>query len=64
MAKRDERQMWNTIIVIAKSIKLKFQNFEAVVIQYEIDHLDGRLFLERAASLKTDIFCRRKGEND
>lgn len=36
------------------------KGFEAVVLQHEIDHLDGILFLNRVASLKTDIFRRKK----
>lgn len=33
--------------------------FEAVAIQHEIDHLDGVLFLDRIASLKTGLFRRK-----
>jgi peptide deformylase len=33
--------------------------FEAVAIQHEIDHLDGMLFLDRIASLKTGLFRRK-----
>jgi peptide deformylase len=35
-------------------------DFEAVVIQHEIDHLDGILFLDRVANLATDVFPRKK----
>jgi peptide deformylase len=34
--------------------------FEALALQHEIDHLEGRLFLDRVSNLKTDVF-RRKG---
>lgn len=34
--------------------------FEAVAIQHELDHLDGRLFLDRVSSLKTDVFRRNR----
>ncbi len=34
------------------------EGFEAVVIQHEIDHLDGRVFLERLVSPK-DLFRRK-----
>ena len=40
-------------------IKLSTTGFEAVVLQHEIDHLDGILFLDRVVSLKTDIFRRK-----
>ena len=35
------------------------EGFEAVAIQHELDHLDGKLFLDRVANLKTDVFRRR-----
>ena len=38
---------------------LTARDFEAVVIQHEIDHLDGILFLDRVANLATDIFPRK-----
>lgn len=34
--------------------------FEAVVIQHEMDHLDGILFLDRIASVKNDLFRRKR----
>ncbi|MDR1195166.1 MAG: peptide deformylase [Endomicrobium sp.] len=37
---------------------LKTEGFEAVCIQHEIDHLDGKVFLDRVTSLKTDVFRR------
>lgn len=40
--------------------------FEARALLHEIDHLHGLLFLDRVASLKTDVFrrktYRRRGE--
>ncbi|MCL2484517.1 MAG: peptide deformylase [Endomicrobia bacterium] len=37
---------------------LKTDGFEAICIQHEIDHLDGKVFLDRVTSLKTDVFRR------
>jgi peptide deformylase len=37
---------------------LKTDGFEAIVVQHEIDHLDGKVFLDRVTSLKTDVFRR------
>ncbi len=34
--------------------------FEARVVQHELDHLDGLLFLDRVVSLKDDVFRRRR----
>ena len=40
--------------------ELEASGFEAVAIQHEMDHLDGLLFLDRIASLKTGLFRRKK----
>jgi peptide deformylase len=36
-----------------------FEGFEAIAMQHEIDHLNGTLFLDRVANLKTDVFRRK-----
>lgn len=33
--------------------------FDAVVLQHEIDHLDGHLFIDRVSSFQTDVFRRK-----
>lgn len=38
---------------------LTVEDFEAVVVQHELDHLDGILFLDRVANLATDVFARK-----
>jgi peptide deformylase len=40
-------------------ILIDAEGFEAVVLQHEIDHIDGILFLDRIANLKTDLFHRQ-----
>jgi len=35
------------------------EGFEAIIAQHEIDHLDGKLFLDRVANLATDVFRRK-----
>jgi peptide deformylase len=42
-----------------EQVILESTGFEAVVIQHEMDHLDGLLFLDRVASLKSDLFRRK-----
>ncbi len=37
----------------------RLEGFEAIIAQHEVDHLDGMLFLDRAANLKTDVFRRK-----
>lgn len=39
--------------------EIQASGFEAVAIQHEMDHLDGVLFLDRIASLKTGLFRRK-----
>ena len=39
---------------------IKAVSFEAVVLQHEIDHLNGILFLDRIISKRTDLFRRKK----
>lgn len=43
-----------------RSMYLSAHGFEAIVFQHEIDHLDGKLFLDRVGSLETDVFRRKK----
>lgn len=40
-------------------MELWLDGFEAIIAQHEIDHLDGTLFLDRVASLATDVFRRK-----
>ncbi len=36
------------------------EGIEAICLQHEVDHLNGVLFIDRVASLKTDVFPRKK----
>ena len=38
---------------------IESSGFEARAFQHELDHLDGKLILDRVASLKTDVFRRK-----
>ncbi|MCW3060493.1 MAG: peptide deformylase [Capsulimonas sp.] len=56
---------WERITVEAldangEPLRIDSEGFEAIVLQHEIDHLDGILFLDRVANVKTDLFQRRK----
>ena len=42
-----------------RPVSLVAEGFEALALQHEADHLDGMLFLDRIASLNTDLFRRR-----
>ena len=39
---------------------IEAEEFEAVLLQHEIDHLDGVLFVDRIISKRTDLFRRKK----
>jgi peptide deformylase len=40
--------------------RLETSGFEARCLLHELDHLDGILFLDRVASMKTDVFRRKR----
>jgi peptide deformylase len=40
-------------------IEISADGFEAVVVQHEMDHLDGMLFLDRITDIKADLFRRK-----
>ncbi len=42
-----------------KPIDIKTDNFKAVVLQHEIDHLNGILFIDRISSLKRGLYKKR-----
>lgn len=42
-----------------KEIEIDAEGFLAVALQHEIDHLDGKLFIDRISRLKRDIYRRR-----
>ena len=41
-----------------KPIKIEAEGLFAVVLQHEIDHLNGILFIDRISKLKKDIYQR------
>lgn len=42
-----------------ETMQVHAEEYEAVVFQHEIDHLDGILFLDRIANTRTDLFRRK-----
>lgn len=58
-----QRAQWVLVDALdreGRQLILEAIGFEAVAIQHEMDHLDGILFLDRVASIKTDLFRRKK----
>ena len=42
-----------------KEVEMTLEGFPAIVIQHEIDHLNGTLFIDRISRLKRNIFERK-----
>ncbi|HET6466416.1 MAG TPA: peptide deformylase [Nitrospiria bacterium] len=42
-----------------RPVRFEAEGLEAQALQHEVDHLDGLLFLDRIASLSTDLFRRK-----
>jgi len=43
-----------------KQIEIEAEELLAVALQHEIDHLDGKLFLDRISRLKRDLYKTRQ----
>jgi peptide deformylase len=43
-----------------KELKIEAEGLLAVAFQHEIDHLDGKLFIDRISRLKRDLYSRRR----
>lgn len=58
-----------SIVVLARDLagqeqEFAFSGFEARVVQHELDHLDGLLFLDRLISRRRDLFRRKVYRNN
>lgn len=42
-----------------KEVRIEAEGLLAVALQHEIDHLDGKLFIDRLSRLKRDLYRRR-----
>ena len=43
-----------------KELKIAAEGLLAVALQHEIDHLDGKLFIDRISRLKRDLYTRKR----
>ena len=57
--KRARQIRFTAMTPAGATIEVETSDFEARVVLHEADHLDGLLFLDRVASLKTDVFRRK-----
>ena len=47
------------IDLAGKEVEIEGEGLLAVALQHEIDHLEGRLFLDRISKLKRDLYTKR-----
>lgn len=57
--KRHERVTVRGLDLKGKEVEIEAEGLLAVVLQHEIDHLNGILFIDRISKLKRDLFKRR-----
>lgn len=43
-----------------RPVRVRSSGIEAICFQHEVDHLNGILFVDRVANLKTDVFRRKR----
>jgi peptide deformylase len=43
-----------------EEVKIEAEGLLAIALQHEIDHLDGKLFIDRISRLKRDLYSRRR----
>ena len=58
--KRAERVELRAFDEHQNELKIEAEGLLAVAFQHEIDHLDGKLFIDRISRLKRDLYSRRR----
>jgi peptide deformylase len=57
--KRAERILVEGLDREGASVRIEADGLHAIVLQHEIDHLNGKLFIDRISSLKRELYKRR-----
>jgi peptide deformylase len=57
--KRSARVLVEGVDRDGNPLRMEAEGFRAIVLQHEIDHLDGKLFIDRISSLKRQLYKRR-----
>jgi peptide deformylase len=57
--KRAARVLVRAFTPDEKEVRIEAEGLLAVALQHEIDHLDGKLFIDRISHLKRDLYKRR-----
>ena len=58
--KRHEKVTVRGLNLKGEEIEIKAEGLLAIVLQHEIDHLNGMLFIDRLSKLKRDLYKRRR----
>ena len=57
--KRAERILIEGVDRDGNQVRMETEDFQAIVLQHEMDHLNGKLFIDRISSLKRELYKRR-----
>jgi peptide deformylase len=57
--KRAERVLVEGFDRHGKPVRVEAEGLHAIVLQHEMDHLNGKLFIDRISSLKRELYKRR-----
>ena len=57
--RRSERVLVEGVDREGNPLRLEAEGFMAIVLQHEIDHLNGTLFIDRISALKRELYKRR-----
>lgn len=57
--RRFEKVVVRNYSIDGRETRLEGRGFEALALQHEVDHLQGKLFMDRVIDLKTDLFRRK-----
>jgi peptide deformylase len=62
--RRARRVLVRAWTVEEREVEIEAEELLAVALQHEIDHLDGKLFLDRLSRLKRDLYRARQRKRD
>jgi peptide deformylase len=57
--KRAARVLVSAFTPEEKEVRIEAEGLLAIALQHEIDHLDGKLFIDRISRLKRDLYKRK-----
>jgi peptide deformylase len=58
--KRAERVLLRALDLDGKEVEIRAEGLQAVCFQHEVDHLDGKLFIDRISKLKRGLYVAKR----